>query len=287
MLGLLLGAHVSIAGGMHNALLEARRLRITCLQVFTKNQRQWRSPPLTREQVQLWQEHRRTMSAPVVAHAGYLINLAGPAGDFRKKSIVLLREELLRCDVLEIPLLVVHPGAHLGSGEEAGLRQVAAALDEVHEDLPGLKLVTCLEITAGAGSHLGYSFAHLRQIIDRVRQPHRLAVCLDTAHLLAAGYDLASAAGLAGVLRQAQQTLGLHQVRAWHLNDSKVPRGARVDRHAHIGHGHIPNEVFAAILKDPHFATVPKVIETPKGHSPGGRSWDALNLGRLRRLAGR
>src|SRR5690606_12636792 len=153
-----------------------------------------------------------------------------------------------------VPSLVTHPGAHMKEGEEAGLQRVAEALDELHRDLPGLKTVTLLEITAGQGTALGYTFEHLRAIIDQVAAPERLGVCLDTAHLIAAGYDLTSAAGAQGVLQELDSVVGKERVRAIHLNDSKVERGSRVDRHAHIGHGHVSLEAFRVFVNDPAFA---------------------------------
>ena len=283
------GSHLSIAGGLHNALIEARRLRMDCVQVFTKNQRQWHAPPLTQEQLNLWAEHRRkTKMGPVVSHDSYLINLAGPSGDVRRKSIALFRDELLRCEQLEIPLLVTHPGAHLNrGGERAGIKRVVSALDRLHRDLPGLAVVTCIEATAGQGTNLGYRFEHLRQIVDAVADPQRLAVCVDTAHLLAAGYDLTSAAAATTVCQELDDVVGLNLVKAMHMNDSKTPLGSRVDRHEHIGHGYVSVEAFRVLVNHPRLREVPKILETPKGEGPNGRDWDAVNLARLRRMVRR
>ena len=246
---LMFGSHLSIAGGLHNALIEARALDMQCVQVFTKNQRQWKVKPLTAEQVELWHHHwRQTKIRQVVSHDSYLINLASPDTGMRRRSISLFREELLRCEALSIPLLVTHPGAHMQAGEARGLARVARALDQLHRQLPGLTVVTCLEVTAGQGTCLGYRFEHLTQIIDSVREPERLGVCLDTAHLLAAGYDLTDAAGCRAVLAELGEVIGLDQVRAIHLNDSKVPRGKRVDRHEHIGRGHVALEAFRVMV---------------------------------------
>jgi len=279
------GSHLSIAGGLHNALLEAKRLRMDCVQVFTKNQRQWDAPPLTDGQVSEWAAHRRTTKLnDVVSHDSYLINLASPKRDVRDKSIRLFRDELLRCEALDIPWLVTHPGAHLGVGEAKGLDRVARAFDRLHKQEPGLKVVTCLEITAGQGTSLGYCFEHLRRIIDRVAAPERLAICLDTAHMLAAGYDLTSADGCAAVLAEIDEVLGIELVKCVHINDSKTPRGSRVDRHAHIGHGHVDRGAFRAIVNHPHLATVPKILETPKEDAEDGTPWDTINLRALRRL---
>ncbi len=282
------GSHLSIAGGLHNALIEAQRLGMGCVQVFTKNQRQWRVKPLTDEQIALWREHRRqTKIRDVVSHDSYLINLASPDAENRRKSIALFREELERCEALEIESLVTHPGAHMGEGEPAGLKRVAQALDRVHKDLPGLSVVTCLEVTAGQGSSLGARFEHLRRIIDAVKQPERLGACLDTAHMIEAGYDLTSGAGCKAVLKEFDGVVGLDRVRALHINDSKTPRGSRVDRHEHIGHGHVALEAFGVIVKHRAFKKVPKILETAKAVAPDGRPWDVVNLEVLQGLASR
>jgi len=279
------GSHLSIAGGLENALIEARRLDMDCVQVFTKNQRQWNCKPLTDEQVDAWKHHlKETQIKQTVSHDSYLINLASPKPDTLKKSIDLFREELTRCEALGIPWLVTHPGAHMKEGEDVGLKRVAASLDQLHADLPGLNTVTCLEVTAGQGTSLGYAFEHLRAIIDQVNAPQRLAVCLDTAHMLAAGYDLTSTAGAKGVLQEIDAVIGLDLVKVVHMNDSKVARGSRVDRHEHIGHGHVALGAFKVLVNDRYLKRVPKVLETAKEDAPDGRPWDAINLQTLRDL---
>ncbi len=276
------GSHLSIAGGPHHALIAARRLKLDCLQIFTKNQRQWSPPPLTDEQVADWRaEHART-PIPVVSHDSYLINLAGPKRDVREQSIALFVEELRRCEVLGIPHLVTHPGAHLGIGRAKGIARVAKALDRIHRRLPDCPVVTCLEITAGQGTTLGPELEDLRDIISAVADPSRLAVCLDTAHALAAGYDLTSAAGAEDFLEQIDATVGLGRVKVIHVNDSKVPLGSRKDRHAHIGQGHVALDAFGVICKA--FPDTPKILETPKGEDERGRAWDTVNVRKLRRL---
>ncbi len=279
------GSHLSIAGGLHLALIKARELDMDCVQIFTKNQRQWKVAPLDDEAIRLWKEHQTSTGiTDVVSHDSYLINLASPDATTRSKSIALFREELLRCEALGVPSLVTHPGAHMKAGEEAGLKRVAEALDELHRDLPGLQTVTLLEITAGQGTALGYTFEHLRAIIDQVEAPERLGVCLDTAHLLAAGYDLTSAEGANAVLQELDDVVGKKLVRAIHLNDSKVERASRVDRHAHIGHGHVSLEAFRVFVNDPAFTSVPKILETAKEDAPDGTPWDVINLRTLRDL---
>jgi deoxyribonuclease IV len=282
------GSHLSVAGGLHNALLAARSLQCDCVQVFTKNQRQWRAAPLARQTVELWSRHwKETGIGPAVSHDSYLINLAAPDGELRDKSIASFTDELERCEALAIPFLVTHPGAHVGQGPEEGLRRVVEALDRVHGDLPGFRTITCLEITAGQGTCLGHRLEQLKCILESVRQPERLAVCIDTAHSFEAGYDLRSAGGTRGFLQELDQVIGLNLVRVLHVNDSKTPFASRVDRHAHIGHGHIPLAAFEVIVNHPGLRQVPKILETPKETAPDGREWDEINLQSLRDLVRR
>ena len=281
----MLGSHLSVAGGLHLALIAARRLGFDCVQVFTRNQRQWRVGPLTDEQIQLWQQHvRDTKIRAAVSHNSYLANLASPVAELRRKSIAAQREELLRCEALGIGHVVLHPGAHMGAGESAGLRRVAQALNRLHRDLPGLGVISCLEVTAGQGTGLGWRFEHLQRIIELTAAPERIAVCLDTAHMLAAGYDLTSEAGARATLDECDAVLGLDRVAVIHLNDSKTPRGSRVDRHEHIGHGHVARQAFRPFLTKRAFTRVPKILETPKADNDKGVPWDTINRRTLRRL---
>ena len=278
------GSHLSIAGGLHNALLKAEQLQCEAVQIFTKNQQQWRCSPLSPDAIAHWKVHcERLKFRKTVSHDSYLINLASPDEVLRRKSIAAFAEELSRCRLLGIPYLVTHPGAHMGEGEEAGLRRVAAALDEVHAGVPADGVVTCLEITAGQGSALGYKLEHLAEIIEQVKDPHRLAVCLDTAHLFAAGYDFRGR-GYEAFRKQLGKTVGLKRVKVLHLNDSKKDLGSRVDRHEHIGRGKIGLEGFKPFVQDDAFSRVPKILETEKGKAPDGREWDAVNLEVLRSL---
>jgi len=279
------GSHLSIAGGMHKALLEAERLGMTCVQVFTKNQQQWNCSPLSAEVIGEWASHRdRLKFKKTVSHDSYLINLASPDKVLRDKSIALFVEELRRCMLLGIPYLVTHPGAHVGEGEEAGLQRVAESLDIVHAQVPADGVMTCLEITAGQGSSLGYKLEHLSTIMERVKDPRRLGVCLDTAHLFAAGYDFRGRK-YSKFRKQIEATVGIDAVKVLHLNDSKKELGSRVDRHDHIGRGTIGLEGFKPIVRDKAFADIPKILETPKEKEPGsGRDWDEVNLEVLRGL---
>jgi len=278
------GSHLSIAGGMHLAIGKARELGMTTVQVFTKNQQQWRVPPLAAEAIKTWVDALgESKFSHTVSHDSYLINLATADLALREKSIGLFVEELRRCDQLGIPFLVTHPGAHLGSGEDVGLERVAKALDEIHAEMKTKRVVTCLEITAGQGSSLGYKLEHLATIIEKVKHPERLAVCLDTAHLFAAGYDFRGKK-YAAFRRELEKTVGLDRVKVWHLNDSKKPLGSRVDRHEHIGKGTIGLEGFEPIVRDKLWKKTPKILETAKEKSPDGRLWDEVNLETLREL---
>ena len=282
------GSHLSIAGGLHNALIEAKRLGMDCVQVFTKNQQQWAAPPLTDEKIALWKQHQRdTGITEVVSHDSYLINLASPKREVREKSISLFIDEVERCEALGIAWLVTHPGAHLGLGEAKGLQRVAAALDRVHKRLVGYRTITCLEITAGQGSGLGYQFEHLRRIIDMTGEPERLAVCFDTAHALEAGYDLTSGRGMRQTLERFDEVLGLDLLKVVHVNDSKTPRSSHVDRHTHIGHGHVALAAFRELVNHAKLARVPKILETPKEDAPDGRAWDTINVTLLRGMVRR
>ena len=281
------GSHLSIAGGLENAALEADRLSMDCVQIFTKNQRQWSAKPLAQDQIDAW--HKAVSDAKLkatVSHDSYLINLGSPKDDTHAKSVELFCDEIERCEVLSVPFLVAHPGAHTGSGEEAALKKIAESLDGIHARLSGYKTISCLEITAGQGSNVGYKLEHLHQIMDRVKSPERLGVCLDSAHALAAGYDLTSTEGAEAFCNEVDQVIGLSAVRVWHLNDSKVALGSRVDRHEHIGHGHVSIEAFKVIVNHPAFAQVPKILETPKTETEDGREWDQVNLQTLKDLMG-
>lgn len=278
------GSHLSIAGGLHKALLEAERLGFSTTQIFTKNQQQWRSKPLEAGEIGQWKGHcERLGFAKTVSHDSYLINLGSPEEELWGKSVELFVEELARCTQLGIPYLVAHPGAHMGEGEEKGLARIAAGID-LAQERAGEGVVTCLEITAGQGSSLGYRLEHLAEIIGKVKRPERMGVCLDTAHLFAAGYDFRGAKYDA-FMKEVERVVGVERVKVLHLNDSKKPLGSRVDRHEHIGKGTIGLEGFRPIVRDERWKDVPKILETPKGKDEEGREWDEVNVGVLRELA--
>lgn len=280
------GSHLSIAGGMHRAVASAAAMGMETVQVFTKNQQQWRVPELTDDVVRQWcNECQRARFKQTVSHDSYLINLAAADGLIWRKSVALAIVEHERCERLKIPYLVMHPGAHLGDGDAVGIRRIVRALNETHAAVPG-KTVTCLESTAGQGTSIGWRLEHLAEITAGLKQPERAAVCLDTAHLFAAGYDFRGRK-YANFCREVERTVGLDRVKVWHLNDSKKDVGSRVDRHEHIGLGRIGLEGFRPIVRDRRWRGVPKILETAKGvREVDGREWDVVNLEVLRSLAG-
>jgi deoxyribonuclease-4 len=257
---------MSIGGGVHRAIERSRSIDCTAMQIFVKNNMQWFARPLLREEIAAFLDHaqRQELSA-AFAHANYLINLAATNPQFLANSIRALSEELVRADQLELPFLVMHPGAHLGDGEAAGLAKIIESIDRVFAGLPKIRTRIALETTAGQGSCLGDRFEHLAAIIENVREPERLVVCLDTAHVFEAGYDLGSEAAVRKTFRDFDRVVGLDRLAAIHLNDSKTARGSRVDRHEHIGKGKIGVDAFRFIMRDRRFRKVPKVLETPKG----------------------
>jgi len=280
---ILLGAHMSIAGGVHMAIERGRSIHCTAIQMFVKNNMQWFARPLRKEEIRDFLNHaQRGELLSIFAHANYLINLAATNPQFRANSLRALAEELTRANQLELPFLVLHPGAHLGAGEEAGLEKIAKSIDRVLAKIPKVKTKIALETTAGQGSCLGEKFEHFAHIIDNVREPDRLCVCLDTAHVFAAGYDIGSEKAVRQTFREFDRVVGLDRVVAIHLNDSKTPRGSRVDRHEHIGQGQIGLNAFRFIMRDRRFRKIPKVLETPKGKE---LAEDVVNMKTLRELA--
>src|SRR4029077_838370 len=280
---ILLGAHMSIRGGVSMAIERARAIRCTAMQMFVKNNMQWFARPLTREEIRAFLNHvQRGELLSAFGHANYLINLATTNPQFHANSIRALAEELVRADQLELPFLVLHPGAHLGAGEEAGLDKVVQSINAVFRKIPKVKTRIALETTAGQGSCLGHKFEHLACVIKNVREPERLCVCVDTAHLFAAGYDIGSESGIKKTFREFDRVIGRDRLVAVHVNDSKAGRGSRVDRHEHIGKGRIGLDAFRFIMRSARFRKIPKVLETPKGKDLGE---DVINLRTLRRLA--
>jgi deoxyribonuclease-4 len=259
-----LGAHVPITGGVFNAPGHGQAIGAEAIQIFTRNQMQWACRPLGPEEAARFREAvTKSGVRRVLTHGSYLMNLASPNPEFLAKSRDCLVTEIERCHQLGIPYVVLHPGAHMGQGEDEGLSAIARSLDAVLERTEGRDVMPLLEVTAGQGSCLGYRFEHLAAIFDRVREPDRVGVCLDTCHLYAAGYDLASPAGYERTLRDFARIVGLRKLKAIHLNDSKRERGSRVDRHARAGEGVMGLDTFTRIVNDRRFRGLPLVVETP------------------------
>jgi deoxyribonuclease-4 len=282
--GPLLGAHMSIAGGVGNALLDGKKVACDAIQIFTKSSRQWAAKPYTNEEIEQFHANRReTGIASVVAHDSYLLNLGSPDPSLRKRSVAAFIDELERCEVLGVTHLIAHPGAHVGAGEAEGIRTIAKSLDEVHKACPGYGARVTLEITAGQGSNLGYRFEQIGAIFDATRENDRLRVCFDTEHAFAAGYDIRTKDGYERTFSEFDEAIGLENLAAFHLNDSKKEFHSRVDRHEHIGKGYIGVEAFRLLLNDQRFWGLPMCLETPKG--PDLKE-DRENLTLLRSLIG-
>jgi deoxyribonuclease-4 len=277
----LLGAHMSIAGGPYRALERGRSIGCTAIQIFVKNNMQWFAKPFAATELDVYHKFPDRPKL-VFGHTSYLINPAAKNPEFREKSTRALREELNRADELGLPFLVLHPGAHMGDGEETGLARIISTLDTVFVSLPRGKCRIALEITAGQGSCLGYTFEHLAEIIERSKFPDRLTTCLDTAHLFEAGFDISTTKGFWEMVRRFDRIIGRDRLAAWHMNDSRTLLGSRVDRHDHIGKGKIGLAPFREIMRSGEFTTVPKVLETPKKEDLKD---DVENLRVLRELA--
>jgi deoxyribonuclease-4 len=279
---MLLGAHLSTAGGVDKAFDLAEAIGCTAFQIFTKSNRQWNAKPL--EPVTIEQYHRRqaeTGIAPVVCHASYLLNLGTIDDAVWRKSVGALIVELERCEQLQIPYLVLHPGAHMQAGVETGVAQVVKALDWVHDQLPGNQVKIALEITAGQGTALGSTFAEIAQMLAGCRQSERLAVCFDTCHALVAGYEFRTLESYLALLAEFDNVIGLDRLKVFHFNDAEKDLGSHIDRHAHIGEGFIGLEPFGYFLNDSHFKDIPFLLETPKDRDPED---DIENLRKLRSL---
>jgi len=275
---------MSIAGGCDRAVWAAHAVHFVTVQLFTKNNNQWKAPPLSTAQVTAFRTAlEQTGIVDPVAHTSYLINLGSPDDALWQKSIAAMTVEVERCRSLGIHDLVVHPGAHMGQGEEAGLARVARGLDEVHRRTQGRDVFIDLETTAGQGTSLGYRFEHLRDILHRVAQPEQLGFCADTCHIFAAGYPLATRAEYDDTIDRLDRSVGLERLRVWHLNDSCRDFGSRVDRHAAIGAGRMGLKPFRHLVNDPQFRDLPLILETPKGIEEG-EDLDARNLRVLRGL---
>ena len=276
---------MSIAGGVDKALLEGKKVDCDVIQIFTKSSRQWAAQPYSKEEIQNFLTNQKeTGIVTVIAHDSYLLNLGSPDEGLRKRSVRAFVDEMERCETLSIPYLIAHPGAHVGSGEEEGIKAIGRSLDEIHKACPGFKARIALEITAGQGSNLGYRFEQIRSMIDATEESDRLRVCFDTEHAFAAGYDIRAKEGYERTFGEFDEIIGIKLLAAFHLNDSKKEFHSRVDRHEHIGRGHIGVEAFRLLMNDQRFWGIPMCLETPKG--PDLKE-DIENLTTLRSLIGK
>jgi len=304
-----IGSQLSTAGALRAAIDEALSFKFGAVQIFTRNQRQWTPKPLAKDEIAdfhaarkgtLFEDGRR-----IVSHNSYLVNLASPDEENLAKSIACERAELERCELLGVAVSVAHPGAHMHAlggaprkpkdpndldaeptaDELAGLKRIAKSIDRIHRDLKGYKVRIALETTTGSGTNLGYAFHHLGRIRSMVKEPERIAYCIDTCHVFAAGYDVSTPAKAKATLERFDSEAGLAHVAALHINDSEGAFASRKDRHAHIGEGLCGDAWFRAVLRHPAFAGIPKNLETEKGDAPDGRPWEFVNALRLAALA--
>lgn len=275
------GVHISIAGGIQHAPERAWKLGCDAMQIFCRNQRTWKSPPLTNDACQEFKHRCGKLGIKAVSvHSSYLINPGTNEKKKRRKSRDALREELDRTSALSIPYYTIHPGAHRGTGEEACIRRIGEMLDWVLERTPAERIMVLLETTAGQGTSIGHRFEHLRDILAATRYPDRIGVCFDTCHVFAAGYDLRTSISLKKTLAEFNQVVGFHSLHLFHLNDSKGDLGSRIDRHEHIGRGKIGKDGFAALVRQRRFKHFAMLLETP-----GRDTDDVRNLQVLKNLS--
>jgi len=262
----LLGAHTSTSDGVSRSVDLAEKLSFTAMQIFTKNNNRWFQKPIEEKEIETFKSKLKNSKIKfVVSHDSYLINLCGTDKEILKKSRIALLDELERCELLEIPHLNFHPGSHLGAGEDDGIKLIAESINIVHDKTKGYKVSSMLETTAGQGTAIGYRFEQLQQIIELVEQKERMTVCIGTAHVFAAGYDIKDPKNFKKVIQEFDNIIGLDRLKCFHMNDSKKEFGSRVDRHEHIGKGFIGEEGFSNIMNDKRLKKIPKILETPKG----------------------
>jgi deoxyribonuclease-4 len=276
---------MSISGGLHNALLRGEKIGCQVIQIFTRNRSRWRCKALSKKEIDTFHEIRdRVAVTPVAAHNSYLINLASPRSNVGKESFHALLDELGRAELLGIPYLVMHPGAHLGDGESKGLLRISEGINRIHDRTERYSVKILLETTAGQGTNLGYRFDHLAEIIERTESKDRLGVCFDTCHAFVAGYDFRNQTTYKGLFKKFDDVIGLDRLNIFHINDSKKELGSRVDRHEHPGAGTIGLQAFSQLLNDDRFKELPFLLETPKGKDNNGVDLDMINLNLLRGL---
>lgn len=282
---MLFGAHESIAGGVDKAIERAQRATCDTIQIFNKSNNQWRAAELKPEVVEnYFKLQEETGISVATSHSSYLINIASPDKALRKKSLDALKVEMDRCNLLKIPSLVMHPGSHVGSGEELGLATITEQINVLFDELKDNQCTLLLETTAGQGSNLGHTFEQLATIIEGVEDSDHIGVCLDTCHVFAAGYPIHETKGFKKTIRDFNQIIGLDRLKIVHVNDSKKPFGSRRDRHEHLGKGCIGEEAFRCLVNDRRLKKIPMILETPKGDD---LQEDRENLAYLRGLVGK
>ncbi len=282
----MLGSHLSVAGGLVNALIEGREKKMDTVQIFTKNQRQWKAKPLEPGVIKDWLTDLQQLGWQdrTVSHASYLINMASPEPDLRAKSTAAMTDEIERCEALSVPYCVVHPGSHRGEGREGGIERIAKSINQVNKSTAGYTAMILLETTVGSGNLLGGTFEDLADIRNLVKDPHRVGTCLDTCHISAAGYDISTKTKAQAVFKKYDQIVGLNNLQCFHLNDSKEPIGSKRDRHEHIGDGFVGKAGFEYIMNEGRFARLPMILETAKNETPKGTPMDLVNIRRLKRM---
>jgi len=273
---------MSVSGGLHNAMIEGKRVACDVVQLFSKNSNQWNAKPLSVDDIALFKKTRdETGIVPMMVHSSYLINLCTPIDAAWMKSLEALYVEMERVEALEIPYLVLHPGAHVGSGVEAGVARAAAALNMLHSRTAGFKMKILIELTAGQGTCIGHRFEEVGDIFKQTTDRDRMGICFDTCHVFAAGYDMRTKEQYEETMASLDQFVGLDYVKAFHINDCKKELGCRVDRHEHIGQGKMGIAPFTYLMNDLRFLGLPMVLETPKGVD---LKEDVINLSVLRGL---
>ena len=278
----LIGAHMSVAGGLDKAFERADALGCESMQIFTRSQRQWQARPVSLQEAEgFYRAWQRSGVRAVVSHASYLINIASPDAAVRAKSAAALREEVERCRHLNIDDIVLHPGFAMDAGIDAATANIAETLLRLFDATQEYKTRILLETMAGQGTCVGGDLAHFTEILDKANWHPRIGLCIDTCHVFAAGYDLRSSDAYERLVAAADKHVGLSRVRCWHLNDSKAARGTHLDRHAHLGEGEIGLHPFALLMNDERFEETPTILETPK-EGVG----DEGNLSFLRKVRG-
>jgi len=263
---LLLGAHTFVSGGLPKAIELTSKLNFTAIQIFTKNNNRWEAPAIPQNQIFEFKEKwKNSQIQEIISHDSYLINLCAKSNEILEKSRKAFLDELFRCEQLGIRYLNFHPGSHGGQGEDEGIKIIVESLNICHDKTQNFNVSSMIETTAGQGTALGYRFEQIQKIIELVDKPGRLTVCIDTAHIFAAGYDIRTKKNYSAVMKEFDSIIGREKLKCIHLNDSKKALGSRVDRHEHIGKGFIGQEGFRNIMQDKRLKSVPKILETPKG----------------------